>query len=81
MKRKSKFKSALIPTKIRSQAEMQGRFIRNLRVFNKLSQKELANTVGCSQSLISRIENAKYNPKTELLQKLYNTLSTYTRQL
>ena len=79
--KKQKFKSALIPVKIRSQAEMQGRFIRNLRVFNMMSQRDLAATIGCSQSLISRIENAKYNPKAALLQKIYKVLSGNTRQL
>jgi DNA-binding XRE family transcriptional regulator len=71
MKRKRKVTCRRVPMRLKSQFKMQGRTLRYLRYTNNLTQRRLASLVGCSQSLISAIETGRYNPKAELLQRIY----------
>jgi transcriptional regulator with XRE-family HTH domain len=52
---------------------MLNKALRLIRVFNDLSQKELAEKLRISKSLISEIESGKKNPTLELLSK-YSSL-------
>jgi transcriptional regulator with XRE-family HTH domain len=51
---------------------MLNKALRLMRVFNDLSQKELAEKLGISKSLISEIESGKKNSTIELLNKYSN---------
>ncbi|MEM2739539.1 MAG: CBS domain-containing protein [Candidatus Bathyarchaeia archaeon] len=55
-----------------------GEAIRRLRKRAGLTQKELAERAGVSQSLISRIERGSVDPKLSTLQAVLNVLSGYT---
>ncbi len=46
--------------------------IKNLRVDNDLTQKEIAAILGCSQQTYSDYENGKYDIPNEVLIKLAN---------
>jgi transcriptional regulator with XRE-family HTH domain len=48
---------------------MLNKALRLMRVFNDLSQKDLAEKLGISKSLISEIESGKKNSTIELLNK------------
>jgi len=49
-------------------------YIRYLRKKAKMTQKELAERAGVSQSLIARIENGTVDPRYSTLRKIYNVL-------
>lgn len=55
-----------------------GEAIRRLRRRAGLTQKELAERIGVSQSLISRIERGSVDPKLSTVQAILNILSGYT---
>ncbi|MCS7113678.1 MAG: CBS domain-containing protein [Nitrososphaerota archaeon] len=55
-----------------------GESIRRLRKRAGLTQKDLAERAGVSQSLISRIERGSVDPKLSTLQSILNVLSGYT---
>lgn len=55
-----------------------GESIRRLRKRAGLTQKDLAERAGVSQSLISRIEKGSVDPKLSTLQSILNVLSGYT---
>lgn len=40
------------------------------RLENKMSQQELANKVGTTQAIISRLENSTFNPSLKLLERI-----------
>lgn len=50
-------------------AMMLSKALRLMRVFNDLSQKDLAENLGVSKSLISEIESGKKNSTIELLNR------------
>ncbi|MEG0844564.1 MAG: helix-turn-helix transcriptional regulator [Romboutsia sp.] len=59
-------------------------FISNLkkyRLFNKLTQEDLANKVNVRRETIARLENAKYNPSLELAVRISNELNTPIEKL
>jgi transcriptional regulator with XRE-family HTH domain len=51
---------------------MLNKALKLMRIFNDLSQKDLAGKLGISKSLISEIESGRKNPTIELLGK-YST--------
>ena len=60
------------------------KFISNLkkyRLFNELTQEELAIKVNVRRETIARLENAKYNPSLELAVKISKELSTPIEKL
>ncbi|CEN23730.1 helix-turn-helix transcriptional regulator [Paraclostridium sordellii] len=55
------------------------KFVSNLkkyRLFNELTQEELAMKVNVRRETIARLENAKYNPSLELAVKISKELNT-----
>ncbi|CEK40118.1 helix-turn-helix transcriptional regulator [Paraclostridium sordellii] len=59
-------------------------FISNLkkyRLFNELTQEELAVKVNVRRETIARLENAKYNPSLELAVKISKVLNTPIEKL
>lgn len=50
--------------------------VRNLRKSLRLSQVELAEIVGCSQGMISKIEKGTANPTLDLIEALAKALKT-----
>lgn len=46
----------------------------NYRINNKKTQKELANKLGISQAMISKLESGDYNPSVEQLWKISKKL-------
>jgi len=52
--------------------------IKDLRLKNKFTQKELSNIVGLTYIQIGRYEKHKSTPSADVLQKLANALSTTT---
>lgn len=48
--------------------------LRHMRTLHNLSLKQLARTVGCSESMLSKIETGKVNPTMTMLRKLVDTL-------
>lgn len=60
------------------------KFISNLkkyRLFNELTQEELANRVNVRRETIARLENAKYNPSLELAMRISRELNTPIEKL
>lgn len=60
------------------------KFISNLkkyRLFNELTQEELAIKVNVRRETIARLENAKYNPSLELAVKISKELNTPIEKL
>ncbi|MCR8743892.1 helix-turn-helix transcriptional regulator [Romboutsia lituseburensis] len=60
------------------------KFISNLkkyRLFNELTQEELANKVNVRRETIARLENAKYNPSLELAVRISKELNTPLEKL
>ncbi|MGC8692339.1 MAG: CBS domain-containing protein [Thermoplasmata archaeon] len=51
--------------------------IRNLRIKIGLTQKQLADHVGLSQSYIARLEKGDINPTYENVRKIYSVLENY----
>jgi transcriptional regulator with XRE-family HTH domain len=59
-------------------------FGKNLRLLRKqkgLTQVELANTLGCSQTMITTYENGRKKPAVDTLAKLADALGVSTDQL
>lgn len=46
----------------------------NYRINNNLTQKELAQKLGCTQAMISKLESGEYNPSVEQLWKIASAL-------
>ena len=46
-----------------------GYVLKTTREYLKISQKELANRIGCSQSLVSRIEQEKTSPTLHFIDR------------
>jgi len=61
----------LIPMTIQEQLAEKIPFKRRML---KLSQTELANIVGTSQTAIARLENAQGNPTVDLIQRIITAL-------
>ncbi|MFR4164074.1 MAG: helix-turn-helix transcriptional regulator [Paraclostridium sordellii] len=60
------------------------KFVSNLkkyRLFNELTQEELAMKVNVRRETIARLENAKYNPSLELAVKISKELNTTIEKL
>ncbi|EMQ1359272.1 TPA: helix-turn-helix domain-containing protein [Clostridioides difficile] len=60
------------------------KFISNLkkyRLFNELTQEELAIKVNVRRETIARLENAKYNPSLELAVKISKELGISIEKL
>ncbi|CEN26472.1 helix-turn-helix transcriptional regulator [Paraclostridium sordellii] len=60
------------------------KFVSNLkkyRLFNELTQEELAMKVNVRRETIARLENAKYNPSLELAVKISKELNTPIEKL
>lgn len=60
------------------------KFVSNLkkyRLFNELTQEELAIKVNVRRETIARLENAKYNPSLELAVKISKELNTPIEKL
>ncbi|HSQ89462.1 helix-turn-helix transcriptional regulator [Romboutsia sp.] len=60
------------------------KFISNLkkyRLFNELTQEELAIKVNVRRETIARLENAKYNPSLELAVRISRELNTPIEEL
>ena len=53
-----------------------GQLVRGLRVQAELSQKDLADRVGTTQSAIARMENGSAEPKIATLERLAEALNT-----
>lgn len=51
-----------------------GRKIVEARTVNRLTQEELAERAGLQQNNLSRIENGKYNPGLDILQRIADAL-------
>jgi transcriptional regulator with XRE-family HTH domain len=51
-----------------------GRKIVEARTIARLTQQELADSAGITRNNLSRIENGKYNPGLDILQKLADAL-------
>jgi transcriptional regulator with XRE-family HTH domain len=51
-----------------------GKRLRQARRANNMSLKELADEVGCSESLLSKIENEKARPSLQMLHKIVENL-------
>ncbi|MCQ0988798.1 cupin domain-containing protein [Jiella marina] len=51
-----------------------GQKLRHMRTLHSLSLKQLAKTVGCSESMLSKIETGKVNPTLTMLRKLVDAL-------
>lgn len=56
-------------------SESVGHRVRNARKAKKMTLRELARQIGCSESLISKIENGKGNPPLSTLHDLTTALS------
>ena len=50
--------------------------LKKYRLFNDLTQEELANRVNVRRETIARLENAKYNPSLELAMRISKELKT-----
>lgn len=50
--------------------------LRHARKAKKLSQVQLAEVVGCSQGMISKIEKGEANPTLELIEAIASALGT-----
>lgn len=50
--------------------------LKNLRQAKRLSQTELAEKVGCSQGMISKIEKGDANPTLDLIEAIADALGT-----
>ena len=48
--------------------------LRHMRTLHNLSLKQLAKTVGCSESMLSKVETGKVNPTLTMLRKLVDAL-------
>jgi transcriptional regulator with XRE-family HTH domain len=48
--------------------------VRNRRVLQRMSQKELAEKSGVDRSYISQIENGKFNPSLTTLERIAHAL-------
>lgn len=46
----------------------------NYRVKNNLTQKDLAQKLGCTQAMVSKLESGEYNPTIEQLWKISSAL-------
>ncbi|MDU6248941.1 MAG: helix-turn-helix transcriptional regulator [Paeniclostridium sordellii] len=60
------------------------KFVSNLkkyRLFNELTQEELAMKVNVRRETIARLENAKYNPSLEVAVKISKELNTPIEKL
>ncbi|CEN21125.1 helix-turn-helix transcriptional regulator [Paraclostridium sordellii] len=60
------------------------KFVSNLkkyRLFNELTQEELAMKVNVRRETIARLENAKYNPSLELAVRISKELNTPIEKL
>ncbi|WP_366924187.1 helix-turn-helix transcriptional regulator [Metallumcola ferriviriculae] len=55
--------------------------IKELRKKQKITQEELANTLGVTRQTINAIENNKYNPTLELAMKLARLLGIRVDEL
>ena len=53
-----------------------GAKLRHARRVKGLSLKELADTVGCSESLLSKVENDRVRPSLQMLHKIVHRLDT-----
>ena len=51
-----------------------GRKLRHMRNLHNLSLKQLAATVGCSESMLSKVETGRVNPTLTMLRKLVDAL-------
>ncbi|MEI9899340.1 MAG: cupin domain-containing protein [Hyphomicrobium sp.] len=51
-----------------------GKRLRQARKANNMSLKELADAVGCSESLLSKIENERARPSLQMLHKIVENL-------
>lgn len=47
----------------------------NYRMENELSQKDLANILGVTQAMVSKLESGQYNPSVEQLWKISKSLN------
>lgn len=47
-----------------------GKTIKNIRIEEGLTQQKFANKVGISRTYLSDVENNRYNPSVEMLQKI-----------
>ncbi len=55
--------------------------IRHTRMLKGLTLKQLADEVGCSESLLSKIENGRANPSLNMIQRLAKGLSMTVGEL
>lgn len=51
-----------------------GKMIAEARFYKKVSQEELAEKAGISQANLSKIENGKYSPGLDVLQRISEAL-------
>lgn len=54
--------------------------LRNLRKRFRLTQKELAQKAGVSQSLIARIENKTVDPRLSTVRRIFNAITSIQRE-
>lgn len=57
-----------------TEREQFGQKIVEARTIKRLTQTELADMVGITQNNLSRIENGKYNPGLDILQRISDAL-------
>ena len=51
-----------------------GKKVEEARIVKRLTQKELADKAGVLQNTISRIENGRFNPGLDILQRIAEAL-------
>lgn len=51
-----------------------GKKVEEARIVKRLTQKELADKAGVLQNTISRIENGRFNPGLDILQRIADAL-------
>lgn len=56
--------------------KVKGRYIKELRINKKLTQKQLAELSDISESMVSKVELGVKSTKVETLKKIANALST-----
>lgn len=68
------------PTPVEDEARI-GVKLRHTRILKGLTMKQLATKVGCSESLLSKIENGRANPSLNMIQRLARSLDTTVGEL
>lgn len=66
---------------MKEDAKKLGENIKNIRLYKKITQAELAETIGVDKSFISNIENGKTNPTLSTITSLAKALKVSPNEL